>query len=215
MISNIALICGLLHGASLVAQMVKNPSAMQESWVQSLVWEDPLEKGIATHSSILAWRIPWTWEPGGLQSMGLQRVGHNWVNTLCLFVAESLFFFFLLNNILSFGCTTVYISIQLLKDIMVAVKFWQLCIKLLYTSRCRFLCIHTFSTLLGKYQGARLLHPMVQVCLVLEETAKLSSKLAVPLALPPAMKGSSSCSISLQAYGVASILNFGLLISVW
>ena len=51
-------------GASLVAQMVKNPPAMQESWVPSLGWEDPLEKGIATRSSILAWEIPWTEEPG-------------------------------------------------------------------------------------------------------------------------------------------------------
>ena len=57
--------------------MVKNPPAMQETWVRSLGWEDPLEKEMATHSSILAWRIPWTEEPGGLQSMGLQRVGHN------------------------------------------------------------------------------------------------------------------------------------------
>ena len=60
--------------SSLVAQMVKNPPAMQETWVQSLDWEDPPEKGMATHSSILAWRIPWTEEPGGLQSMGSQRV---------------------------------------------------------------------------------------------------------------------------------------------
>ena len=57
--------------------MVKNLPAMQEAWVQSLDLEDPLEKGMATHSSVLAWRIPWTEEPGGLQSMGLQRVGHN------------------------------------------------------------------------------------------------------------------------------------------
>ena len=63
--------------ASLVAQMVKNLPAMQETWVQSLGRENPLEKGIATHSSILAWRIPWTEEPGGLQSVGSQRVGHN------------------------------------------------------------------------------------------------------------------------------------------
>ena len=63
--------------ASLVVQSVKNLPAMQETWVQSLGWEDPLEKGKATHSSILAWRIPWTEEPGGLQSMGLQRVGHD------------------------------------------------------------------------------------------------------------------------------------------
>ena len=57
--------------------MVKNPSAMQETWVQSLVWEDSLEKETATHSSILAWRIPWAEEPGGLKSMGSQRVRHN------------------------------------------------------------------------------------------------------------------------------------------
>ena len=64
-------------GASLVAQVVKNLPAMQETQ------EDPLEKGMATHSSIHAWRIPWTEEPGGLQSMGSQRVRHNWMtNTL-------------------------------------------------------------------------------------------------------------------------------------
>ena len=57
--------------------MVKNLSAMQETWVRSLGWEDPLQKGMATHSSILAWRTPWTEEPGGLQSMGLQTVGHD------------------------------------------------------------------------------------------------------------------------------------------
>ena len=57
--------------------MVKNLPAVQETWVQSLGWEDPLEKEMATHSSILAWRIPRTEEPGGLQSMGSQRVGHN------------------------------------------------------------------------------------------------------------------------------------------
>ena len=56
---------------------VKNLPAMQEMQVQSLGWEDPLEEGMATHSSILAWRIPWTEEPGGLQSIGSQRVRHN------------------------------------------------------------------------------------------------------------------------------------------
>ena len=60
-----------------LAQMVKKPPAMWDTWVQSLGWEDPLEEGVATHSSILAWRIPWTEEPGGLQSMGLQRVQHD------------------------------------------------------------------------------------------------------------------------------------------
>ena len=57
--------------------VVKNPPAKQEIQVQSLGWEDALEKGTATHSSILAWRIPWTEEAGRLQSMGSQRVGHN------------------------------------------------------------------------------------------------------------------------------------------
>ena len=64
--------------ASLVAQTVKNPPAMQETWVRSLGQGDPLEKGMANHSSILAWEIPRTEEPGGVQSMESQRVGHNW-----------------------------------------------------------------------------------------------------------------------------------------
>ena len=68
----------ILLGVSLVAQRAKNLPAMQETWVWSLGWEDPLEKRMATHSSILVWRIPWTEEPGGLQSTGLQRVGHDW-----------------------------------------------------------------------------------------------------------------------------------------
>ena len=63
--------------ASLVSQLVKNPPAVRETWVQSLCWEDPLEEGMATHSSILAWRIPGTEEPGGLPCMGLHRVGHD------------------------------------------------------------------------------------------------------------------------------------------
>ena len=70
----------LLHGlawASLVAQTVKNLPVMQEIWVQSLDWEAPLEKGMAVHSSILAWKISWTEEPGRLQSMGSRRAGHD------------------------------------------------------------------------------------------------------------------------------------------
>ena len=77
------------YKASLIAQLVKNPPAMQETPVQSLSWEDPLEKGKATHSSILAWRIPWT------KSMGLQKVGHDGVtftfnqyNILCYLPKE-------------------------------------------------------------------------------------------------------------------------------
>ena len=61
-----------------MAQMVKNLLTLQETWVQFLGQEDPLEKGMATHSSFLAQRIPWTEEPGGLRSMGSQRVGHDW-----------------------------------------------------------------------------------------------------------------------------------------
>ena len=63
--------------ASLVAHSVKNLPAVQETWIRSLGWEDPLEKEMATHSSIIAWKISWTEEPGELQSMGLQRVGHD------------------------------------------------------------------------------------------------------------------------------------------
>ena len=64
--------------ASLVAQPIKNLPTMQETWVQSLGWEDPLEEEMATHFSILAWRIPWIEEPGRLQSMGSQRIRHDW-----------------------------------------------------------------------------------------------------------------------------------------
>ena len=68
----------MIYGASLVAQMVKNLLAIQETWVLSLGWEAPLEEGMATHSSILAWSIPMDMEEHGrLQSMGLQRAGHS------------------------------------------------------------------------------------------------------------------------------------------
>ena len=72
----------MLLGASLVAQMVNNQHAMQETQVWSLGQEDPLEKEMATHSSTLAWKTPWTEEPGRLQSMGLQRVRHDWATSL-------------------------------------------------------------------------------------------------------------------------------------
>ena len=65
------------NAASLVAQTVKHLPAVRETWVLSLGWEDPLEKEMATHSSTLAWKILWTEEPGRLQSMGSQRVGHD------------------------------------------------------------------------------------------------------------------------------------------
>ena len=76
--------CLLDLRASLVAQRLKCLPAMRETWVQSLGQEDPLEKEMATHSSILAWRIPWMEEPGGLQSMGSQRVRHDWATSLSL-----------------------------------------------------------------------------------------------------------------------------------
>ena len=66
-----------VSGLPWVAQLVKNPPAMQETPVPFLGWEDPLEKEMATHSSVLAWKIPWTEEPGGLESMESQRVGHD------------------------------------------------------------------------------------------------------------------------------------------
>ena len=71
----------------LVAQMIKNLPAMQETQVWSLGWEDPLEKEMASHSSILAWRIPWTVEPGGLQSMWSRRVGHDWAKNTFTFTS--------------------------------------------------------------------------------------------------------------------------------
>ena len=71
---------------SLVPQMVKNLPAVWETQVWSLSWEESLEKEMATHSSILAWRIPWTEEPGGLQSVGSQKVGHNWATNTFTFL---------------------------------------------------------------------------------------------------------------------------------
>ena len=77
--------------ASLGAQTVKNLPAMQETQVQSLRWENPLEKGMVTHSSILAWKIPWTQEPGGLQSIDSQRVRHDSVTNPFHFTFFSIF----------------------------------------------------------------------------------------------------------------------------
>ena len=74
----------LTEWASLVAQSVKHLPAVQETWVRSLGWEGPLENEMATYSSTLAWKIPWTEEPGRLQSMGSQRVGHDWATSCSL-----------------------------------------------------------------------------------------------------------------------------------
>ena len=73
--------CRYLHNC-LTSQRLKRLPGMRETWVWSLGWEDPLEKEMATHSSTLAWRIPWREEPGRLQSMGSQRVGHDWATLL-------------------------------------------------------------------------------------------------------------------------------------
>ena len=74
------------NGASLVAQSLKRLPGMWETWVRSLGREDPLKKEMATHSSILVWRIPWAEESGGLQSTGLQKVGHDWATSLSLWL---------------------------------------------------------------------------------------------------------------------------------
>ena len=87
--------------ATLVTQRVKSPPAMQETRVWSLGWEDSLENEMATHSSILAWRISWMEEPGGLQSIGLQRVGHNWVTSLHFTSSWKIYLYFWDANILS------------------------------------------------------------------------------------------------------------------
>ena len=80
--------------ASLVAQIVKNLPAVQKTWVQSLGQEDPLEKGMANHPSVLAWEIPWTEDPRGLQAMGSQKVGHDRpTNTLTFQVLSRLIMF--------------------------------------------------------------------------------------------------------------------------
>ena len=91
-------------GASLVAQLVKNLPAMGETWIWSLGWEDPMEKGIATHSNILAWKIPWTY------SMGSQRVGHDWVPfTFTSTSRELIFFFFFCLVILFFFANSLFL----------------------------------------------------------------------------------------------------------
>ena len=76
---------------SLVAQTVKRLSTVRETWVRALGWEDPLEKEMAIHSGTIAWKIPWTEEPGRLQSMGSRRVGHDWATSLSFFTLTIIF----------------------------------------------------------------------------------------------------------------------------
>ena len=100
--------------ASLVAQMVKNLPVVWETQVQSLGREDPLEKGMAIHSSILDWRIPWTEESGGLQSMGLQRVGHDWVPNTFAFSLHNNFFMIYVQEKYFNHCTLLLHSLDIL-----------------------------------------------------------------------------------------------------
>ena len=141
--------------ASLVVQLVKNLPAMQETWVRSLGWEDPLEKGKASHSSILAWRIPWT-----MWSMGSQRVRHNWVTftslpnmrlydcdriisfiilqyfqgALMLQHVSVLHSFLRLNNIPLCEYTTFRLSIHQVRDFLAVLIYGLLWTVLLWTS---------------------------------------------------------------------------------
>ena len=109
-------VSGLLINRPSMAQMAKNLPAMQETWVPSLGQEDPLQKGMAIHSRILAWRIPWTEEPSRLQPMRSQRVGHTEQLTLSLFFTSQLKKFFI-NDIEYFisTCLSLIVSIALLK----------------------------------------------------------------------------------------------------
>ena len=99
-------------GASLVTQMVKNLPAIRDTWARSLGWGDPLEKEMSTHSGILAWGIPWTEEPGGLQSMGLQRVGRDWVTNTFLTqkVAPNTLLVFLLRYLRGLSVSNLSVS---------------------------------------------------------------------------------------------------------
>ena len=96
----------MVSRASQVAQWVKNLCAMQEMLVWSLRREDPLEEGMAVHSSILAWRITWTEEPGGPQSMGLQGVWHNWSDLACTHKPDVEHYTFIKHLIFSFSSSS-------------------------------------------------------------------------------------------------------------
>ena len=97
--------------------VVKNPPVKQETWVRSLGREDPLEKGMKTHSNILAWEIPWREEPGGLQSMGSQRVRHNWVTNTHTSVWTHMSF-----NLYTYLCTYIQINIEKDTDVCLCVR---------------------------------------------------------------------------------------------
>ena len=147
----------LKNMASLVAQMVKHLSTMRETWVQSLGWEDPLEKEMATHSRTIAWKTPWTEEPGRLQSMGSQRVWHNWATSLLkvVFCADGnlLHCFspaarFYLRCTLRCGWMVLVFSIKFFLSILGSCTSKQLC-------KCEILSFLLFQSLANWLEGGR------------------------------------------------------------
>ena len=130
-----------------MAQMVKDPPAIQKTWIPSLGWEDPLEEGMATHSSILAWRILWTEEPGGLQSMGSQRLRHDWVTNTVYRVNLRLSSYlshksiFILKNI--YKCNANIIPNKINTTSLLLSNTWPL----FKFKGCGCMCLHTQSCL--------------------------------------------------------------------
>ena len=187
--------------------MVKNLPAIQETSVWPLSREDPLEKGMATHSSILALRIPWTDEPDGLQSMGSQGVGHNWAtNTLTFTQSFSLF----LNGSYSMYSCLWLLSFVLMSVIVIQVSVylshlfffvavyysvvwihhpwccqcWLVWTVLLWIFLYTYFGEHMHWFLLGMYSGVELLGHKVGVCLILVAIVKLFSKAVVSNYIP-------------------------------
>ena len=122
--------------AFLMAQMIKNQASMLETQVQSLDQEDPLEKGLATHSSILAWRIPWTEGPDGLQFLGSQRVRHDWVTSNFTFFHAYI------------HTHTYRYTYFCLSNIVIFLSLWKLSFPIIYSLgwcyKCIFIfCVHT------------------------------------------------------------------------
>ena len=139
-----------MNWASLVAQRLRHLPAMRETWVQPLCREDPLEKELTTHSNILAWRIPWTEKPGGLQSIGSQRVRHNWVTSLS-------FTFLLVNTgdcfhsphfLAGFGTLIQKVWFPVSLDIPAFVCLWTSAVNrmnsLLLHGHCLHFCSHSY-----------------------------------------------------------------------
>ena len=164
---------------------------MQETWVRSLVREDPMEKEVATHSSILAWKIPWMEKPGRLQSMGLQWVGHDWATTT--FSMWTLGFGFFSLNIVLWGFIQV---VECIKSLFLFTAEWYSMMwvfhgffshlsserhssyfqfgaimnKTYLNIHIKSLCEYIFSFLLGSYLWLKLLSCKISLWLTLEET---------------------------------------------